>query len=78
MRNLLWRGISLGLAGCISWLLWNWPSPTEPVEFELDTECLRTAPQPKPTDCLWKGEPATLTVQSDGSILITVEGETFQ
>lgn len=38
MRNLLWRGLAVALAGCIAWLLWNWPAPAEPVEFDL-SEC---------------------------------------
>lgn len=48
MRELFWRGAALALAGCISWLLWHWPEPVEPVpvEFVLD-ECTKDVPIPE-------------------------------
>lgn len=42
MRNLLWRGLAVALAGGLSWLLWHWPEPAppvEPIELTLDLNC---------------------------------------
>lgn len=36
MRNLLWRGLAVALAGCVSWLLWHWPAPRPPEPVEMD------------------------------------------
>ena len=35
MRGLFWRGLAVSLAACTGWLLWTWPPPAEPVEFDL-------------------------------------------
>lgn len=39
MRNLLWRGLAVALAACIGLILWRWPAPAEPVEFNLRPAC---------------------------------------
>lgn len=73
MRNLLWRGLALALAGCLSWTLWHWPAPPEPVEFMLDSHCLM-GPLPEraeSVECLWEGKLATMTTLPDGSISVT-------
>lgn len=45
MRGILWRGLAVALACCVSWLLWSWPEPqpAEPVEFVL-VECTGGVP----------------------------------
>ena len=72
MRNLIWRGLAVALAGCIGWLLWNWPAPAEPVEFVLEQPCGSFMPAVGETiDCLWEGKPAAITLNPDGSLHIT-------
>lgn len=41
MRGLLWRALAVTLGGCVSWLLWNWPEPSqaEAVEYALIPDC---------------------------------------
>lgn len=75
MRNLLWRGLALALAGCLSWLMWHWPAAAEPVEFTLDADCLHNLPQVLPTECILEGKVAKVNQEADGSILLTVEPE---
>lgn len=73
MRNLLWRGLALALAGCLSWTLWHWPEPPEPVEFSLTPDCMNGMPRPLPDECFYNGKLAKVTTQPDGSILLTTE-----
>lgn len=39
MRNLLWRGLAVALAGCVGWLLAHPRIEETKVEFELEPPC---------------------------------------